>query len=173
MLVIAVLFASEAGAQASVPDEGGGSWTLAYQSITVHDHTDYRGVRNPVGKTQSHVVFAGVDYGLTDKLAISVGVPYIKSKYVGPFPHLHGDFPGHQDEPVIDPGPFQAPAHPLGDVDEPGPLPGQDLGAVVMDGKRFDSGNDGSHGALLGSTTIAAREDAARRPKRPERPVSS
>ncbi|MEO7742609.1 MAG: hypothetical protein ABIR98_06720, partial [Usitatibacter sp.] len=104
LLVLALLFGSEAGAQASVPAEGGGSWTLAYQSISVQDHTDYLGVRASVGKTQSQVLFLGLDYGLTDKLAVSVGVPYIKSKYSGDFPHVHGAFPDHEDEPVIDDG---------------------------------------------------------------------
>lgn len=106
VLVLALLFVSEAGAQASVPAEGAGSWTLAYQSISVHDHTDYLGVHNAVGKTQSQVLFLGLDYGLTDKLAVSAGVPYIKSKYVGAFPHVHGDYPGHQDEPLIDDGQY-------------------------------------------------------------------
>ena len=103
-LVLALLFASEAFAQASVPAEGSGSLALAYQSITVHDHTDYRGVHNSVGKTHSHTVFLGLDYGLTDRLAVAVGVPYIQSRYQGDFPHRHGDFPGHEGEPVIDDG---------------------------------------------------------------------
>lgn len=103
-LVTAMQLAPEARAQASVPDEGGGSLTFSSQSITVHDHSDYRGVRDSIGKTQTWVAFLGLDYGLTDKLAISVGVPYIESKYVGAFPHVHGAFPGHENDPVIDDG---------------------------------------------------------------------
>lgn len=100
----ALLFGPDARAQASVPVQGGGSWTTAYQNISVHNHTDFRGQRNSVGKTQSHVLFVGVDYGLTDKLAVSAGVPYIQGKYVGAFPHRHEAFPDHQDEPLIDDG---------------------------------------------------------------------
>jgi hypothetical protein len=106
MLVFALLFGSDARAQASVPVEGGGSWTTAYQNITVHDHTDYRGVRNSLGKTHSHVLFVGVDYGLTDTVALTAGVPYIKGKYMGDFPHLHTGFPDHHDDPVIDDGKY-------------------------------------------------------------------
>lgn len=104
VLAVALPFGPDARAQASVPVEGGGSWTMAYQNISVHDHSDYRGVRNSVGKTHSHVLFVGVDYGLTDALAVSAGVPYIRSKYEGPVPHRHDAFPDHQGEPVIDDG---------------------------------------------------------------------
>jgi hypothetical protein len=106
LLAIAMPFAPEARAQASVPEEGDGSWTIAGQNISVHHHTDFRGVKSDLGHTQTQVLFLGVDYGLTDKLAVNLAIPYIRAKYVGAFPHVHGDFPGHEDDPVIDDGNF-------------------------------------------------------------------
>ena len=106
LLAIAMPFAPGARAQASVPEEGDGSWTIAGQNISVHHHTDFRGVKSDLGHTQTQVLFLGVDYGLTDKLAVNLAIPYIRAKYVGAFPHVHGDFPGHEDDPVIDDGNF-------------------------------------------------------------------
>src|SRR5262245_15108113 len=85
LLAIAIPFAPEARAQASVPEQGGGSWALAGQSVIVHDHTDYHGVPGDFGKTHTRMLFLGLDYGLTDRLAVNIGLPYVKSKYVGAF----------------------------------------------------------------------------------------
>ena len=104
LLAIAMPFAPDACGQASVPEEGEGSWTLAGQDVSVHHHTDFRGVKADIGHTRTQMLFLGVDYGVTDKLAVNLGIPYIRSKYVGAFPHIHGDFPGHEDDPVIDDG---------------------------------------------------------------------
>ena len=114
VLAIAVPFAPDARAQASVPEEGDGSWTLAGQNVTVHHHTDYRGVKSDLGHTQTQMLFLGVDYGLTDKLAVNLGVPYIRAKYVGAFPHVHGGFPGHENDPIIDDGNFHGGLQDLG-----------------------------------------------------------
>lgn len=104
LLAMAIPFVPEARAQASVPEEGGGSWSLAGQSIAVHDHTDYHGVPAAIGKTQTQMLFLGLDYGLTDRLAVNAGIPYVRAKYVGALPHVHGEFPGHENDPVIDDG---------------------------------------------------------------------
>jgi hypothetical protein len=114
LLAIAMPFAPEARAQASVPEEGGGSWTLAGQNVIVHDHTDYLGIRGQFGKTDTQMLFLGLDYGLTDKLAVNVGVPYVRSRYVGTSPHLHGAFPGHENDPVIDDGRYHGGLQDLG-----------------------------------------------------------
>ena len=114
LLAIAMPFAPEARAQASVPEEGGGSWTLAGQNVLVHDHTDYLGMRGQFGKTDTQMLFLGLDYGLTDKLAVNVGVPYVRARYVGANPHLHHDFPGHESDPVIDDGRYHGGLQDLG-----------------------------------------------------------
>lgn len=114
LLAIAIPFAPEARAQASVPEEGGGLWTLAGQNVIVHDHTDYQGVRGQFGKTDTQMLFLGVDYGLTDKLAINVGVPYVRARYDGTAPHVHGAFPGHENDPMIDDGRYHGGLQDLG-----------------------------------------------------------
>ncbi len=104
LLLGTALLASKSHAQAYVPAKGDGSWTVAYQNLTIHDHIDFRGSRLDRGQTDTHVLFVRLDYGLTDKLAVSVGVPYIKSKYTGAFPHEHDPFPEHRSEQEIDDG---------------------------------------------------------------------
>ena len=101
---VAVSFGPEARAQASVPEAGGGSVTLAGQDVAVHHHTDYLGRKAAIGSTDTQMLFLGLDYGLTDRLAVNVGVPYIRSRYVGDFPHIHTGFPGHEHDPEIDDG---------------------------------------------------------------------
>lgn len=41
-----------------------------------------------------HALTMDLDYGLTRKLAVNVGVPFMSGKYTGAFPHLH---PGHRN----------------------------------------------------------------------------
>ena len=114
LLAIGMPFAPEARAQASVPEQGGGRWTLAGQNVIVHDHTDYLGIRGQFGKTDTQMLFLGLDYGLTDRLAVNVGVPYVRSRYTGTMPHLHGAFPGHENDPVIDDGRYHGSLQDLG-----------------------------------------------------------
>ena len=103
---IALSFASEARAEASVPEAGGGSLTLAGQDVAVHFHTDYLGRKANLGTTDTRMLFLGLDYGLTDRLALSAGIPYIKSRYVGDFPHTNAGFPDHANAPLIDNGQY-------------------------------------------------------------------
>src|SRR5689334_23926676 len=50
---VAVSFGPEARAQASVPEAGGGSVTLAGQDVAVHHHTDYLGRKAAIGSTDT------------------------------------------------------------------------------------------------------------------------
>lgn len=103
-LLASLLLASEAGAQAVVPAKGGGSLTLSYQNTSIRDHITYLGERIDRGHTQSHGMLLRLDYGLTDKWAVTGSVPYIRTRYVGDFGHQHDAFPDHHDEPEIDDG---------------------------------------------------------------------
>jgi hypothetical protein len=69
--------------QAWVPARGEGAVSLTYQNYDVVGHFDVQGRKNNNGGTQSHVIVAELDFGLTDTTAFIVSVPFIGSKYTG------------------------------------------------------------------------------------------
>ena len=90
--VCLALFASVASAQAFLPPAGEGNITVTYQNALARGHLDLNGNRMPgeSGRdpTQTHSVTMDVEFGLTDRLAVDVSLPYIRSKYGGSDPHL-------------------------------------------------------------------------------------
>jgi hypothetical protein len=69
-------------AQAWVPASGDGSVSIDYQSFDSPGHLNYLG--QPIGGgTHSHTVLFEVEYGVTDKIAVTVALPYIAAKYTG------------------------------------------------------------------------------------------
>lgn len=82
--VIQGCFGSILKAQAWTPGQGDGTVSLTYQNYDVAGHYDARGRKNNNGGTQSHVIVAEVDYGITDTIGVTVNLPFIASKYTGP-----------------------------------------------------------------------------------------
>src|SRR5881394_1323736 len=84
ILITSLLLANVAFGQAWVPPKGEGEMALSYQNLFTKEHFNGDGSRH--------------DYGATDKLAVSLSVPYGFGKYDGPFPHLlpidNGDYHG-------------------------------------------------------------------------------
>src|SRR5712691_6546318 len=78
--------AVQAFAQATVPARGEGSVAVVYQNVDFRGHINYLRLRVPNGAAHSQTVLFEVDYGLTDNLAISVGLPYVTAKYTGQGP---------------------------------------------------------------------------------------
>jgi hypothetical protein len=80
--VVLAASASSASAQAFVPEQGEGSVSLLYVDTFVKTHylttTPY-----DLGHIQSHTLLVDMTYGLTDKVAISIGIPWVASKYLG------------------------------------------------------------------------------------------
>jgi hypothetical protein len=91
--LIVAACASTASAQAYVPSKGEGTVSFLYQGTFVKDH--YLGT-TPVdlGQITSKILLLDVTYGVTDKLAITLGIPWIASKYVGSSPHPLVDVTG-------------------------------------------------------------------------------
>jgi len=90
--------AAPARAQAWLPPKGEASVALGYGDIFVNKH--YLGtsanpgdnVENDFGHIRSQSIQIALGYGLTDRLAVSVALPYILTKYYGTsgqnfFPH--------------------------------------------------------------------------------------
>ena len=80
-------------AQAWIPAKGEGSVSVLFQDLFVADHFMDGGARRDRGQIHSNTLFADVTYGVTDKLALTVGVPFMRSRYSGNAPH-----PTEQDD---------------------------------------------------------------------------
>ena len=79
-------------AQAWLPDKGSGSLSLQYQNGLVRDHA-FGTTLFDRGHIDSHNIVADFTYGVTDRLAIRFSVPYVVSKYNGPFAHTWPGWP--------------------------------------------------------------------------------
>ena len=91
MLVTGV--AAPARAQAWLPAKGEGSVSIMYQDVFVKDHMQ---TTTPVdyGQIYSKSLLLDVTYGVTDKLAITFGVPWTAARYDGTKPHPLADLSG-------------------------------------------------------------------------------
>jgi hypothetical protein len=89
--------------QVTTPAKGHGTVTVALQNLFIDDHTDYQGTHSHPGTITTNSAFLNVEYGLSDRWAISVGLPFRSSKFSGPIGHnpgsLHDDHgQGFQDD---------------------------------------------------------------------------
>ncbi len=89
-------------AQAFLPPAGEGNLTISYQNLFARGHWDLNGDRmtgdSGYDPTQGHAVIMEVEYGLSNRLAVSGSVPYIASRYEGTHPHLVGGVEGQLQE---------------------------------------------------------------------------
>ncbi len=76
----------ESSAQAWLPQKGEGSVSLAVQQLNVKKHLAGTEVRD-AGHINTGVLLADITYGLTDKFAIDLAIPYVVTKYSGGSPH--------------------------------------------------------------------------------------
>jgi hypothetical protein len=74
-------------AQAWVPGKGWGSVSIGYKNLYVQDHLDMFGNRFDKGQIRTQVVSMDVDYGVSRRLAVNVGLPLNFLKYTGTSPH--------------------------------------------------------------------------------------
>jgi hypothetical protein len=74
-------------AQAWLLPKNEGLVSLSYQNTSVRDHAFSTGIPADVGHIFSDAIRLDLDYSITNRLAISVGLPYIFAKYTGLKPH--------------------------------------------------------------------------------------
>lgn len=86
-LLLGLLVPSVAQAQAWLPPGGEASFTFAYQYMYAGYHTTATGDKLDRGKMRWNNVLADLDYGVTDRLTLKVGIPYVVSKYTGNYAH--------------------------------------------------------------------------------------
>src|SRR6266851_2675970 len=84
--VVIAVWASPARAQAYLPPKGEGTVSVVFQQMGV---TYHYAPTTPVdrGHIRGETLLVDVTYGLTDKVAVSFALPWIASKYTGPYPH--------------------------------------------------------------------------------------
>jgi hypothetical protein len=78
--------ASPARAQAYLPAKGEGSVSFVFQDMGVTYHF-LPTTSVDRGSIRGETFLVDVTYGLTDKLAVSFGIPWVASKYTGATPH--------------------------------------------------------------------------------------
>jgi hypothetical protein len=81
---------SNAMAQAWVPARGEGSVSIAVQDMKVTKHLAGT-VSVEAGNIDTSVLLADVTFGLTDRMAVDVALPLVRSRYRGPFGHPNTD----------------------------------------------------------------------------------
>ena len=90
--------AAQAQADAWVPGKGHGTFTTAYGDMAVQYHLDYQGNRFDAGRIDSRILFLSLDYGITDRLALTTAIPYIQKRYRGSAGHNPDILEGHDDD---------------------------------------------------------------------------
>jgi hypothetical protein len=75
-----------AAAQAWVPAKGEGAVAIAFQNMSVKQHI-LTTTWVDAGHIDTFVAVADVTYGLTDRIAVDVALPFVTSRYTGTKPH--------------------------------------------------------------------------------------
>jgi hypothetical protein len=87
VVIVIGLSARGASAQAWVPSKGEGSVSVLYQNLFVEKHFDASGSKIDRGHIRSDNLLFDATYGLTDRIAVTLAAPFIRSRYTGTFPH--------------------------------------------------------------------------------------
>jgi hypothetical protein len=92
--LIVAAFASPVWAQAWLPGKGEGTVSFLYQDMFVRYH-EFPGIgRVDNGQITSQSLLIDVTYGVTDRLAVTFGIPWIASRYSGTNGHPLVDLSG-------------------------------------------------------------------------------
>ena len=71
-------------AQAFLPGKSQGTASINFTTIHAAGHFLDDGSRLPGYASRANSLTFGLDYGLTDNIAVGVSIPYIRAKYLGP-----------------------------------------------------------------------------------------
>ena len=81
------LWAAEAAAQAWLPPKGEATLALGFLRMSADEHLNYQGDGVAPGAMIWNNVMSDLSYGVTDRLAVRLNVPFVISKYGGNLPH--------------------------------------------------------------------------------------
>src|SRR6266566_3297249 len=73
--------------QAWVPPKGEGDISIVFQNLYTNQHFFSDGTRFDAGKIRLLGLMHTVDFGITDKLAVTGSLPVFAGKYNGTLPH--------------------------------------------------------------------------------------
>jgi hypothetical protein len=90
-----------------VPGRGNGSYGVSLQHITI-DKRDLDIFTENFGEVTLRSAFFEFDYGLTDRLAIDVTLPFKSNRYVGDQPHDPGLLLNDHGETLLDDGRYHS-----------------------------------------------------------------
>ena len=93
-----VVCTTPAAAQVNVPRRGQGAFSLMGQVVTDHTHLDYRGNEVGPARITTQSLQLRLDYGITDRLAVSAAAPYLRKRFVA----VPNGAPAHNTEPFHD-----------------------------------------------------------------------
>ena len=82
-IALALAWAPVVHGQLWVPGVGHGSFAVDYQQVLVGQRTDDRGRSEDLGKVLYRTVHLNVDYGLAERWAVNVSLPYGSNRYTG------------------------------------------------------------------------------------------
>ena len=85
--------APPARAQAYLPAQDEGTVSVVFQDLSMKYHF-LPTAQYDRGQIRGETLLVDVTYGLTDKVAVTIGIPWVASKYTGAFPHPLPDFSG-------------------------------------------------------------------------------
>src|ERR1700722_13765730 len=83
---LCLVAASHARGQAWVPPSGEGSITFSYQRIDNTGHRRTNGFLVPHGLSLDMSLYLEAEYAFTNRLSLTVGLPYVFAKYTDPNP---------------------------------------------------------------------------------------
>ena len=107
LALISLGWTQRVDAQAWLPAKNHGSITLTYRQASSTELTDSEGHHEEFGEVITRALFLNVDYGLTDRLAISAALPFTSNRYTGSDPHdPRVDLPFANDQRFLDDGRF-------------------------------------------------------------------
>ena len=89
-LAAVAIQARPAAAQAFTPPRRMGAITLGWQYIDNTGHRASDGYFAARGQSVSQSILLDADYAVTDRLAVTIGIPYVFAKYTGSLPPLSG-----------------------------------------------------------------------------------
>ena len=82
-----VAMTGTASAQAWVPPKGEATLSLGWGFSWADHHTSYTGAIQTPGDMLFHSALADLSYGVTNRLAVGVSLPFVVSRYGGQTPH--------------------------------------------------------------------------------------
>jgi hypothetical protein len=101
-LLLALLPAPPAAAQAWLPTRGTLDLSLSFTDLESRKHYLPHGDEFDAGHTNSQILALNMTYGITDRITITAGLPYVVSRYRGRLPHPVESDDGHTHRTLTD-----------------------------------------------------------------------